>query len=475
MLAGLARPCKKEPQLKTKVLAAALGLALMGCASVDHSREPKAPQIDLAWRAPAPELAASWGSVQPGAGNWWRGFGDEDLDSFVETVLESNKGLQASVAATRAAQALNKAAEASVFPQVFLSASQTRQRQAADAGTQNLRYSALGVGSSWELPLYGQVELARSSKTSADAVEVYGLEASKAALAYEAVQAYLALKLSAQALLAYRTQERASELGEKAASEALLSGLSSQQRLEIFSAQLSRDRAGSEQALADERQAREAMRALAGGRWQDRWDHSERLPVFKPAVALALPADAVRQRPDVRRAEAAAWLALDAEASARSDGLPKLALEGVIQIALSGALPGAPARSVVSAITPSLSVPLWDWGMAKAKKQRASFALDQALANYQESVIQAVREMEGALIESHRARLAREQADQRLMLSAKQQERASMDFKAGLAAPLDVWESARSLSQERLLSAQAAYAEGLAVAFLHKSMARSAP
>lgn len=431
--------------------------------------------MERAWRAPAPELVASWGSVPAGSEQWWRGFGDKGLDSFVSVVLENNKGLQATVAATRAAQAMNKAAEASVFPQIFLGGSQTRQRQATDSGAQSLRYSTLGVASSWELPLYGQVGLAQSSKASADAVEIYGLEAAKAALAYQAAQAYLALRLANQATLAYRTQERAGELERKAALEAAKAGLSSERSSELASAQLSRDRAGLEQALADERQAREAMRALAGGQWLSQWDDSESLPVFKPAIALSLPAETARRRPDVRRAEAAAWLALNAESSARSDSLPKLALEGVIQIALSGALPGSPARSIVSAITPSLSAPLWDWGMAEAKKQRASSALDQALAAYQESVVQAVREMESALIEAHRARRAREQAHQRLALGSKQQERASLDFKAGLIAPLEVWQSARALSQERLASAQAAYAEGLAVAFLHKSMASSEP
>lgn len=459
--------------LRIKVLAGALSVALGGCASVDHAREPRPPEVAQAWRAPAPALLSSWGSIPAGSANWWRGFKDEGLSSFVETALESNKGLQASVAATRAAQAINKAAEASVFPQVFASASQTRQRQTADGGSQGLRYSSLGVSSSWEAPLYGQIGLAQSSKQSADAVELYGLDAARSALVYQAVQAYLALKLSSQALVAHQTQERAGELEEKAARAATSAGLSSDQRSESASAQLSRDRAATEQARADQQQAREAMRALAGGQWSALWEREERQPVFAEAIELSLPADTARKRPDVRRAEAAAWLALNAEASARSESLPKLALGGLIQIALGGALPGSPSRAVISAFTPSLSVPLWDWGMAQAKKERARAALDQALALYQESVIQAVREMEGALLEAHRARQARELSQERLLLANKTAERARLDFKAGLISQVEVWESTRALAQERLAAAQAAYAEGLALAFLHKSMASS--
>ena len=464
-----------DVKIKTMALAAALGAALMGCAAVDHSREPKAPTIEQGWRAPAPELAASWGTVQAGSAGWWRGFGDAGLGAFVEAALESNKGLQASAAAAKAGRELNKAVEASVFPQANLSASQTRQRQEADGGSQSLRYSSFGAGASWELPLYGQVELARSSKEAADAAQTYGLEAAKSALAYQAVQAYLAWKLSGQALLAYQTQERIGELEEKAARAGVASGLSTPQRLDAVRAQLSLDRSGVEQALADERMAREAMRALAGGQWMEKWEAGDPMPSFKMGVALSLPAEAARQRPDVRRAEAQAWVALGADASARSEGLPKLALQGVIQIALGGAIPGSPARAVVSAMTPTLSMPLWDWGMSEAKKRKASFELDQALAAYQESVIQAVREMESALIEAHRARIAREQAFDRLAISANQEERANRDFKAGLIAPLDVWGSARAHSRDRLVSAQASYAEGLAVAFLHKAMASTAP
>jgi NodT family efflux transporter outer membrane factor (OMF) lipoprotein len=152
----------------------------------------------------------------------------------------------------------------------------------------------------------------------------------------------------------------------------------------------------------------------APGALQATLDASPAAAVPQPAgdLALAFPADTLRQRPDVRTAEHRISAALARVAQADAARYPSFSLSGSLglQALTLGGLSGG--ASVASALLASVSAPLFDGGAARAQVRAQEAALASARISYQATVLSALKDVEDALIglRNDRERLARLQA-----------------------------------------------------------------
>lgn len=122
------------------------------------------------------------------------------------------------------------------------------------------------------------------------------------------------------------------------------------------------------------------------------------LPEAPRDLAVAIPVDALRQRPDVRAAEfqvSAAWARVAQADAAR---LPNFRLGG--SLGLSALTLGALTNgaSVVSSLLASVSLPIFDGGASVAQVRAQQAALDQARTGYEAAVLTALQEVEDALV-----------------------------------------------------------------------------
>jgi outer membrane protein TolC len=136
------------------------------------------------------------------------------------------------------------------------------------------------------------------------------------------------------------------------------------------------------------------------------------VPHLELAAAPAAPADLLRLRPDVARAEAQTLIAAAQLGVARADMLPRLNLTGSINV--TDAVLGNPvnAGATILPATPFISIPLFDWGRRLAVARQRDAQFDQSLIQYQQTVTQAVAEASNALaaLEQGRLRLDSAQA-----------------------------------------------------------------
>jgi multidrug efflux system outer membrane protein len=129
-------------------------------------------------------------------------------------------------------------------------------------------------------------------------------------------------------------------------------------------------------------------------------------------LALAIPAETLRQRPDVRAAEHRISAALARVAQADAARYPGFKISGSLglrALTLGGLGSGA---SVAQALLASVSVPLFDGGAIRAQVRAQEAALEQARVSYQATVLTVFKDVEDALVSLHgdRERLARLQA-----------------------------------------------------------------
>jgi len=163
------------------------------------------------------------------------------------------------------------------------------------------------------------------------------------------------------------------------------------------------------------------------------------VPQARSDLALSLPAETLRQRPDVRAAEQQVLAAAGRVAQADAARYPSFRLGGSLGLnALTlGALSSTAA--LASTLLAGVNWTLWDGGAARAQVQAQQAALEQAQASYRGTVLTALKDVEDALValRGDRERAARLQqaataATQAARLARQRYDSGLVDFQTVL-------------------------------------------
>ncbi|MDR3005347.1 MAG: efflux transporter outer membrane subunit, partial [Acidovorax sp.] len=149
-------------------------------------------------------------------------------------------------------------------------------------------------------------------------------------------------------------------------------------------------------------QSRHALAILTGqppAALQAQLQALQPVPQAPDDLALALPADTLRQRPDVRAAQHKVEAALANLSAQEVANYPSLRLSG--SLGLSALTLGALTNgaSVAASMAAGLSATLFDGGANRAQIRVQSAAVEQAHASYQSAVLTALQEVEDALVQ----------------------------------------------------------------------------
>ncbi|MCU0927373.1 MAG: TolC family protein, partial [Hydrogenophaga sp.] len=316
-----------------KQMIAVLGCAalLSGCAATraPQPTPPEPPPLPAQWYAPP---LAHQGSTTALA-QWWNRLGDPVLSDWIARAQTQSPSLAAARAQVSAARAAVAAREVQAGPQVSAVASLSRGRMDASAPLGN----ALGAGlqASWVIDLWGgaaaETAAARAQQDAAGAA----WHEARVVVAAEVAQLYVAHRLCL-AQLAVASSDRDSR-GATARSTAITekAGLTAPAVLALAQASHAEAQARTQaQAEQCERQIKSlvALTALPEPQLRAQLAQSpvwrpEALPIPIPVVQ-AVPAEVIRQRPDVYRAQRELVASGEAAGAARALLLPNLSLSG---------------------------------------------------------------------------------------------------------------------------------------------------
>jgi NodT family efflux transporter outer membrane factor (OMF) lipoprotein len=384
----------------------ALAAALAGCAGLtpQDARLPDAP-VPAAWSTGSTTTATS-------LAQWWQRLGDDQLTALVEQALAANTSVRTAQAALQQARAQVDVQAAGLLPQIGASASAQRSRS-GNSGTGN-SFQA-GFDASWEPDLFGRVR----SGVNASQADARAAEASLAdvqvSLAAEVAVNYIELR-SLQQRLAIARSSLASQ-GEtlQITQWRLQAGLTTSLVAEQARASTEQTAAQIPALQASLSQSRHSLAVLTGqapAALDAQLAASAAVPRAPDELALAFPADTLRQRPDVRAAEQRITAALARVSQADAARYPDFGISGSLGLrALTlGALSGGSA--VAASLLGSVSVPLFDGGSARAQVRSQEASLEQARIAYQAAVLTALKDVEDALVSlgGNRERLVRLQS-----------------------------------------------------------------
>lgn len=377
-------------RLPLALLAAGL---IGGCAQLAPSHPPREAAAPSEWAnaggvaraAATPEMLAAW----------WQQFGDSQLDGLIRRALAAAPDLRVAVARLEQARAARDLASAGLAPRLGASLGATRN----DGGNSAQTLYKGGFDASWEADLFGAQRYALAGAQADLQAVAANLDAARVALAAETANTYLALR-SAQNRLAIARDNLTSQ-GETLELTVwrAQAGLVTQLDVEQARTNLEQTRAALPALEASRAEAEHRLAVLLGtapGTLREELANPRPLPAPPASIALAIPAETLRQRPDVRAAERT--LAAETARSAQREAarLPSLTLAGTLgwQAATPAALGGAALQS----LTATLAATLFDGGRLRAQAAVQDAVQRTAYANYQKTVLAALEDVENALV-----------------------------------------------------------------------------
>ena len=438
-------------------LAGALATLLLvaACSSLAPPVREAALDIPDAW----PQ--AGIGSQAPGP-DWWRMFNDSNLDRMVEEALAHNRDVAVAIARVDEARALVAAARADQWFSVQATAGAARAKISERStplppGTPAIVDSrSVGIEAAYEADLWGRYRVASASARASLAASRYAQAVVQLSVASQVVQGYFDLRaFDAQVDLTRRTLRTRSEavsLREKRLKGGTGSALDLHQDqaeaalAEATLAELSERASLTESALA----------VLLGrnprGLFASRIERGRDIDALSapPEVPGGLPSQLLARRPDVQQSHALLAAATADIGVARASYLPSLSLTASYgsESASLGDILTSPAG--VWQLAAALAAPIFTAGRADAAFDLANAREREAAARYEQTALNAFREVRDALSRRSWA-VARAQAQQNRIQALENARRlARIRYDSGYAGYLDVLDADRNLFQSEL-------------------------
>jgi multidrug efflux system outer membrane protein len=426
--------------MRTRTLAAlvAVGVAVAGCTlGPDYAR----PAVDapVARRIDYPKAALVANT------KWWEQFGDPVLNDLIETALRENRDVR--IAAARVDQFVGAlvATRSQLYPQIGYGADVSRARASRvgqppvppGADPYFTLYQA-SLGASWQLDLFGRVQ----RLTEAAQAQVYASEQAQRGVVLSVVASV------ATSYITLRALDRQLEIAQVTARNFGETARIFDRRFDagiVSKSEVMQIRSQYQQALAAipalEQQvaAVENLISILLGRNSGPIPRGRTIDqLVAPLIPADLPSTLLERRPDILQAEQNLVAANANVGATRALYYPTLSLTGALgsaSTAFGSFLTGPASAWLVAA---SLAGPIFTFGGIEGQVQSAEAQKTQAVAFYQQTILNAFRETNDALTGSQKKIREADMQQQRVAALREFARLSRLKFDKGVTGYLEV-------------------------------------
>jgi NodT family efflux transporter outer membrane factor (OMF) lipoprotein len=479
----------RPPAFSTPLL-----LFVAGCTVGPDFKAPQ-PRVPAQWEGQSPALE---GPSAPAA--WWEAFGDPELSSLVRRAMDSNLDLRQAVLRIAEARAARDVSAPANWPSLSADGAFARQRISERTATTSLLAAAAGGGkgslgagtsgaiaglpnpfnqaqygldASWEIDLFGRV---RRSIEAAEAQTQSSVEEGHDALvtlAGDVAKAYIDLR-GAQARRAIVLRN----LGELRTSLELIrerrqAGYGTEAEVAAFSAEVSTadgQLPGLDAEVTRDINGLSLLVALQPGALRGELASGGPVPPSPPSVPAGLPGELLRRRPDIRRTEAQLHAAIARVGIAKADLFPSVTLNAAAGFEAERGADLTDWAARFGSIGPAIDLPLFDAGRRRATVRLEDVRSQEAAIAYSRTVLNAVHEVDNALVAHAAAQRRRISLEAAVAQSRAARDVARLRYEDGLTSFLEVLDAERTADQADLALADATAALATDVVALYKAL-----
>ncbi len=386
---------------------------------------------------------------------WWTDFNDPLLNSLVDRAVRSNLDLRTAQARIREARAARAVAAAGEWPTIGTSGQYKRTRTSENAfaiapqsGTLDQNFYQAGFDASWEIDVFGGT---RRSVEAADAnveASVEDLRDTLVTLLGDVARNYVDLRGFQRRLGVARANLKAQQDTLDLTRARFQAGLASDLDVAQAEAEVNTTEAQIpvlESSLKSTMYGLDLLLGLEPGSLAGELSKDEAIPRLPSKVLVGLPSELLRRRPDIRRAERQLAVATAQVGVAMADLFPKFSLTGQGGLQSINASNWFTGGSRFWAVGPTISWPIFDAGKIRANIEVRNAQQEQALYQYEKTVLAAFGDVESSLVN-----YSQEQARYRSLVSAVAADRRALQmanelYIGGLNSFLNVLDAQRSL------------------------------
>ena len=445
-------------------------ICLSGCAVGPEYRKP---DIDMPGNYLNKSAVAEdhTGDNYKALAKWWTQLDDQILVSLIEAAVVNNFDIKKAQSRLKEARYRRQISQADMVPSLSTSGSASRSYNGKTEDTQNS--FQVGLDSSWELDLFGgtrrQIEATQAQYEAAQE----DLRSVMVSLTAEVAINYVQLRTFQKRLIwaenNLQLQQETLDLTQLKFSSGLGNGLDVDRA--TYNLASTRAQIPSLQSGLDE--LRNRLTILLG-EWPGEFTELLSAPAPIPAsgleIGIGIPADLLRRRPDIRRAERLLAAQTAQIGVAKAEAYPNFNLQGTLgyeSLALTGLV--SPVN-FAAGIFSGISWPIFQGGAIRNNIKVQTAIQEQALLDYETAIHQALQEVENALYA-----LAKEHERIRHLAVATESAAEAADvalqhYQAGLSDFQNVLETQRSLTSFQDQLAQSRGAATLDLISLYKAL-----
>jgi NodT family efflux transporter outer membrane factor (OMF) lipoprotein len=346
---------------------------------------------------------------------WWKAFNDPVLDNLIQTAYEQNLPLRIAGARVFEARARLGIAIGEQYPQVqqgFGSASYNRESERAPTAPQqsqgvdfDYRLAQVGAAASWELDFWGKFRRAVESEDASFLSSIAAYDTALVSLSADVARAYVLIRTLEDRLRIARDNVVIQTESLRIARVRFQGGATSERDVQQALTQLRSTEATIPQLETSLRQAKNALSVLLGmppHHLEDMLSGSSGIPKAPVDVAIGIPAQLIRRRPDIQLAELQAAAQCALIGVAKADLYPAFSLTGTF-----GFLSSDVGRFNLGDITswdsrtgsfgPSFQWNLLNYGQITNLVRVQDARFQELIFNYQDTVLRAQQEVEDGL------------------------------------------------------------------------------
>ena len=416
---------------------------------------------------------------------WWRQFNDPLLSDLIGRATSAN--LDIAVSRGRLVQARESLvqARASLFPSLTGSASATRNAAAGPAtriatggastlvsGNSSSTQLSLGLDASWQADIFGGTRRSiEASRASADAA-MFNLVGVRTSVAGEVATNYIGARLAQARLAIARDTLKNQDDNLQIAGFRVQAGLAPSTDAESARAQRAQTAATIPLLETSFVSAVNRLGVLTGqapSALRQTMEKAGPIPKGPDAVAVGIPADTLRQRPDVRAAERSLAAASAQIGVAQAQLYPALSITGTLSTAAAGIGGGAGLGNAgTGSLFAGLTQTIFEAGRLRSGVRSAKAGADIAFATYKSTVLSGLEDVENAIQALHSAEQRQTALAEALDASNNAVVLARSQYRVGLTDFLTLLQSENTLllARDSLASAQSDQALALVKLYL---------
>jgi len=458
-------------------------LTLSACTAVGPDFVRPEAKVSPAW---AEKDSAALTTKTAADSAWWKTFNDATLDKLIELAYKQNLSLQIAGLRILEARAQLGYATGQQYPQVQLAtASATAVGVSKNSASYipglDTRFADYQVGfdAAWEMDFWGKYRRGVESETAALAGSVADYDNALVALTAEVARTYAVVRTFEVLVDQARTNADLQAEGLRIADARFQHGATSELDVTQATALLESTRATIPKLEASLQQSENALSTLLGqptGSVRDMLGGPKDIPTAPLQVAVSIPAEMLRRRPDIRSAEQFAAAQSARIGIAKADLYPSFSLVGSVGLQTSSSVNGRStgplfdSDSLTYLFGPRITWSIFNYGRTRNLIRIQDARFQQLIVNYQDTVLRAAQEVEDNMIGFLNSQLATESETRAVAAAQKSVDLAFSQYREGATDYERVLDAQRTLLLQQNTLAQTRSSVATSLIALYKAL-----